>query len=155
MAKRVYHGSTRGSFTALADDLKSFYGGKIDKAMEAGTDAAHDATFEGYLAMLRIIEESVTGTGEARAGRGGHPGRIDSGAMHDAVNANTWVKPGGESAGGTWGWIDGFEDYFLYQEKGADEFNVAFRGMQALNGSYVIAREDFLRRLQDAGFKVN
>lgn len=154
MARRTYHGARKGSFNALAEDLHTFYEGKIDDAMRAGTEAAHDATFEGYLAMLRIIETAVTETGQARAAAGGHPGRIDSGDMYDGVNANTWVKPGGDSAGGTWGWLDGLEDYFLIQENGSEQFNVLFKGMGALRGSYIVAREDFLARLRKAGFEV-
>lgn len=154
MARRKYHGARKGAFVGLAGDLHTFYEGKMDEALQAGAEAAHDATFEGYLAMLRIIETAVTRTGQARAAAGGHPGRIETGNLFDDVNAETWVKPGKDSAGGTWGWLNGFEDYYIFQELGDEEFNVLFKGMQALRGSYVEAREDFLRRLTALGFEV-
>lgn len=105
--------------------------------------------------MIAILEAAATATGEARVARGGNgPGRVDSGRMRDAIRGR--VLPGElkGNADGEWGWIDEVADYFIYQEYGAQEFNVLFKGMGALQGSFIKAREKFHARLSEIGLEV-
>ncbi|WP_217182700.1 hypothetical protein [Streptomyces sp. AC495_CC817] len=154
MARRTYHGATRGAFAALASDIEKHFEGQIDRAARLGHDAVEDAVLHGEDRMREVIESSVTQTGLDRANAGGHPGRVDSGAMLDAVGSNiTGTDP--DTVIGEWGWVNGLENYFLFQDQGDEEFNVRFKGMQALRQSYVEARERFLANLSDAGFEVS
>lgn len=155
MAKRrTYHGASRGSFEALASDIIGYFEGRIDDAALLGHDALEDSVLHGEDRMREIIETSVTKTGEERAERGGHPGRVDTGDMLDAVGSNI-TGTDRDTIIGEWGWVNGLEDYFLFQDQGDEEFNVKFKGMQAIRQSYIEAREMYLERLAQAGFTVN
>lgn len=154
VAKRRYHGATRGAFSALASDIRTHFEGQIDKARQIGHDAVEDAVLHGEDRMREVIETAITKTGLDRANSGGHPGRIDSGDMIDAVGSNiTGTDP--DTIIGEWGWVNGFEDYFIYQDRGDELFGVKFEGMQAIRQSYIEARELYLQRLSQAGFTVN
>lgn len=113
---------------------------------EVITEAADD--------MVAILEAAVTATGEARVARGGNgPGRVDTEKMRKAIKSRILSKTKERSVG-AWGWLDEVLDYFVYQEYGAEEFGVHFEGMAALQGSFIMAREKFHKRLQQIGREV-
>lgn len=120
-----------------------------DQLLQVIYDAVEDATLHGEDRMIEILESAVTRTGEERASRGGHPGRIDSGTMRDAISSGIYETGG--RVEGEWGWLDEVLDYFGYQEEGTGRIGA----MNALNGSYISAREMFIERLQAAGLRVN
>lgn len=67
--------------------------------------------------MRYIILTSETATGKARAGRGGNgPGRVDTGAMFDAVKMRVRERKDGFTS--FVGWIDGRPGYSVFQEHG-------------------------------------
>ena len=110
---------------------------------EAIVEAAED--------MIRILEAARTPTGEARAAAGGNgPGRVDTGTMRDAIKSRVLEKTPTRTVG-AWGWLDEVLDYFVYQEYGGEHFAVRFAGMDALQGSYINARERFHARLRKIG----
>lgn len=125
----------------------------MERAARLGHDALEDAVLHGEDRMREVIETAVTATGIDRAASGGHPGRIDTGNMLDAVGSNI-TGSDRDTVIGEWGWVNGVEDYFLYQDLGDEAFGVKFEGMQALRQSYVEAREMYLDKLYQAGFTV-
>ncbi|MFT4258052.1 HK97 gp10 family phage protein [Microbacterium sp.] len=136
MPKRVYHGATKGVFTAMASDIMDYFESKIEEAEKAGFRALTEAQSTGLSKMIEYTD------------------RIDTGHMHDSVTGNV-TSTGRGGLVGWWGWEDGLEDYFIYQEYGDEKFNVGFKGMRALRQSYVEAREEYLAKLKQAGFKVS
>ena len=112
-------------------------------------DALEDATLLGEDRMIEILESAITKTGLERAERGGHPGRVETGTMRDAISSGIWPGRNG-SREGEWGWLNEVLAYYLFQENGT----IDFTAMSALHGSYIEARELFIDRLVSAGLKV-
>lgn len=122
-------------------------------------DAVEEATLHGEDVMQGILQAAATKTGQERAAAGGNgPGRVNMGDMSKAVMTNIKVGRNNGTVG-EFGWVQGAEDYFLYQEHGNDSeehaFNVKFKGMHALHGAFIQTREKFRARLQDLGLKVH
>jgi len=89
------------------------------------TEAVHEAVTDGENAMRLRIESAVTPTGEARAAKGGHPGRIDSGDMIHDVSSDVTADlgPNGGEIVGRFGWLDVSEfdtSYYAAQEYGTE-----------------------------------
>lgn len=133
-------------------DLEDYIRQTYEEARRAASGAVEDATLHGEDRMREIIELSTTPTGDARAARGGHPGRIDSGDMIDDIESNIDAV-GQDRIVGSYGWINGLEPYYAFQELGAEDFNVRFKGMRALAQSSVEARELLFKRLREEGFR--
>jgi len=117
---------TKGS----ADGLIAYFEVIGEQFKVAAYEAMVQLVAESETAMLKRIEEATTPTGDARAAGNksssrdagfGSAGRIESKDMYDAVSSRVETVNGG-SAGtdiiGRFGWLDGFEDYFEYQEEG-------------------------------------
>lgn len=98
---------------------------------------------EGAEVMRGHIE--VRGTGYR-----GHQGRIETGAMLDAVQSVTEKTDDGVRGRFGWGVRGGpTDDYFRYQEEG---FTIASSGhdvppMHALLDAFISVREDFIRKV--------
>jgi hypothetical protein len=104
--------------------------------------------------MIRILEAAWTETGQRRVEKGGNgPGRVDTGKMRDAIKARILQKSKDRTVG-AWGWLDEVDFYFIAQEYGGEAFAVHFKGMAALQGSYIQAREKFRKRLKQIGREV-
>lgn len=112
-------------------------------------EALEEATLYGEDRMIEILESAFTKTGMERAARGGHPGRIETGTMRDAISSDVYLL-GQTKLSGEWGWLNEVEDYFLAQENGAG----LIPAMSALQGSFVSAKALFLKRLKDAGLRL-
>lgn len=136
-------------FANLEDYIRTSY----QEAYRRIVDAVSDATELGEREMRRIVETSITRTGEERAARGGHPGRVDSGDMLDAIDKTVAPNSDFSEVRGSFGWLTDLQPYYLWQEMGDDEFNVHFQGMKALDGSFITAREELFKRLREEGFK--
>ena len=108
-----------------------------DRARAEMADIAEGGEFD----MKQTIETAVTDTGAARAGSGGHPGRIDTGYMYDHVGHRLEEYDDGFAA--IWGWSDP-EDYFLLQEYGTDQIDP----MEALDRSLNLAEMDLRAKLK-------
>jgi hypothetical protein len=107
--------------------------------------AMHEAVHVGEEHMKSIIKTSTTETGEARAGGVksgprdagyGEAGRIESKEMYDAVTSDVDVHI--NTIRGRFGWLDGGDDYFLYQEDGTERVPA----MHALLGAFLTASEE-------------
>lgn len=131
-----------------AAQIERFFEAKIDDIRRTAQDAVEDATIVGHDKMIQIIESSTTPTGEDRAGRGGHPGRIETGNMVDDVESNIDVLEHGDLIRGSFGWISDLAAYYGYQEDGTDHI----RAMHSVRQSYIEAREHLLARLTREGF---
>lgn len=88
----------------------------------AAFHAVQDAISDGEQIMRKRIETAVTETGLARAGKGGHPGRIESGTMLDDISNDLTddVHNGHGTIVGRFGWLDQAPEYFLVQEYGTE-----------------------------------
>jgi len=97
---------------------------------ERAVVAMNEVTLGAVEQMRTQIEFATTKTGEERAAGGGSAGRIETKDMYDAVSATPAVKVGSVATtgasviSGKFGWVDGFEDYFLYQENGTQDGHV-------------------------------
>lgn len=126
---------TRGSASGLTNYLITAETKYRDEALVA----MEQAVVLGEEQMKANIKAAVTATGEARAGTGqGEPGRIETSDMYDAVSHD--VKVTLNRISGKFGWIDGFEDYFLYQEHGTENGHVP--AMDALLAAFLTASEE-------------
>lgn len=145
--------TARTSVTLAIGDLSAWMRGELQHQLFLlARDIVEEATLEGEDHMKEIIETSVTKTGEKRAESGGHPGRIDSGDMIDAVQSNVDLI-GQSRIEGSWGFEregEGLDPYFLYQNYGTADIEA----MNALRDSYIGSRELLLGRLEQAGLDV-
>jgi len=132
-------------------DMKAWAIAQGRKAKQEMDRILEEVLDEAVEDMIAIIEAAITDTGEARAAAGGNgPGRVDTGRMRDAVKRRLLEKTP-ERTVGAWGWLDEVAEYFIYQEVGSEKFNVHFKGMSALQGSFLKARENFQRKLAQVG----
>lgn len=100
-----------------------------------------------------IMRQMISTRPSAKSGK---PGRIDTGHMLSSVShfTNPGTKAGNVS--GRFGWIDGGEDYFLYQEAGFTHNRSGewIEGMYAMqdSGDYVAnkLREELRENLRNA-----
>lgn len=115
---------------------------KLVPIMEAGM-------LEGETVMRRVIVNAVTKTGQERAAgnnrnparqgvgaNGGQPGRVETGAMLDAVDSEV-IAIDPSLVVGRIGWTAGALDYFAYQENGTG----TVPAMHALLEAFITARE--------------
>lgn len=152
--RRVVRRTTRTGSIALGfEEVLDFQIGHLEDLAEFCEQVVRDATLLGESRMMQILASAVTATGLARASRGGHSGRIDTGQMLEDISSRVDADEHGTV--GTWGWINYVMAYYLYQEYGDENFHVRFQGMKALQGSYTQARELMIERLVDAGITVN
>lgn len=84
--------------------------------LTTGAEAAIDAARAGAEEMERVIQ--ISGTGWENK-----PGRIDSGNMlrdvgYERRASRGMSRSGSASRSATFGWIDGYADYYQYQEEG-------------------------------------
>lgn len=149
MARALRFGTAKGAgaISAAFGEIARFLERKIEDIDNQAGYAIFEATNVGHQRMREIIEMSTTPTGDERASRGGHPGRIDSGNMIDEVKHD--IHAIGATAGsrvhvGEWGWLDGHEKYFEIQEDGWR--NIA--AMDSIQQSYIAAREKLIEELE-------
>lgn len=130
---------------AAISQISSFLEQKVEDIDTHVGYAVFKATTVGKQRMTDVIEFSTTPTGEARAARGGHPGRVETGQMLDDVRHDVHVRGNLENRHhiGEWGWLDGHEKYYEIQEDGWGKI----QAMNALNLSYIAAREKLLEEL--------
>lgn len=141
--------ATHKTVTAAFLDIEKFLAREIEDIDRHLGNATFRATNVGRAKMLEIIESTTSATGEARAARGGHAGRIDTGNMIDAVKHDVHhigSTPASRVHIGEWGWLEDFEGYFGLQDQW-DELPAG--AMNALQGSYIAAREALLEELRD------
>lgn len=137
--------SNHSTIKAALKDLLDQYDGHISRLVGELHLLLQDLAERGDKRMVQILEAATTATGEARAARGGHPGRVETGQMRDAIGHNVSVDR--DTLYAEWGWLNEVHEYFLLQEHGDDVFGVKFEGMKALLGSYIEMREELRRRL--------
>ncbi|MGO2150797.1 MAG: hypothetical protein ACTH32_06305 [Microbacterium gubbeenense] len=134
-------GNFRASFEAASKELTA--------KMEQWRDGIHaqvvsemeDIAEGGAWEMQRIAESSVTPTGMKRAEmRGGHPGRIDSGNMVDAIEHRVEIHDTTIEA--IWGWFSP-DEYFLEQEHGT----ARIEAMESVQQSLDISEQDLIAKL--------
>lgn len=135
-----------GSFSAAFGDIQRFLERHVEGIENQASDALLEAGDAGHDRMLEIIETTTSATGEARAGRGGHPGRIDTGNMIDSVMSDNIIKGSGDNRSyiTTWGWLNNFEDYFGLQDQWP---GLPAGAMNAIQQSYIEAREKLFEEL--------
>lgn len=131
---------------ALEDLLTKQFQAHIDDLLDMLYNLADELSNRGQTRMIEILEAAVTPTGAARAARGGHPGRVETGTMRDAITSD--VDSDGDEIIAKWGWLEEVQAYFLLQEHGDSVFGVQFEGMKALMGSYIEMREELRSRLK-------
>lgn len=133
----------RQKFDAVRSIIQSW---PEDVARDVYFPALAQIAEDGKQYVRYIILSSDTATGRARAGQGGNgPGRVDSGAMYDAVRARVNVNKGSFSA--LVGWLDGKPGYSIFQEQGTKNGVV---GMNALGQAqeYMLSE---IRKLSKTG----
>lgn len=140
-------------FTGVSfDDMIAHFKSFGERATKAAVEALDETLDKGVDDVRFIIAASHTPTGEDRAAAGGNgPGRIDTGAMYDAVEKH--IDEQGHVAIGSFGWLDdGSRGYkhASYQEPGTERV----AGMNALFQAFAVAIPDFKRRLAAKGFDV-
>jgi hypothetical protein len=131
---------------AAIEDLRDQYLQHVDRMRDDLFDMMTELSDRGKARMIEILEAAVTQTGFERAMQGGHPGRVESGAMRDAIESDADID--GDEIVAEWGWLEMVKAYFLLQEHGSEVFGVQFEGMNALRGSYIEMREELLARLK-------
>lgn len=138
----------KGSPGGLLDYLVTAEARVRDEALIAMEQAIH----LGEEAMKSNIKSAVTPTGEARTGGVssgprdaglGEPGRIESKDMYDAVTSDVSVTL--DRIVGRFGWLDGFDEYFLVQEHGSDHTPA----MHALLSAFLTASEELYGSMQE------
>lgn len=117
------------------------------KQSEGVSDVIEDAVKRGEQVTKHFIETRGTM-------KSGKRGRIETGAMRDAVSSEMTEKSK-DSARGSFGWIKDFESYFGFQEEGFEHIGgVTVDGMYAISdaGDEIIAdvQEDVERVIRDA-----
>lgn len=125
----------------LRTELNARGAGGFPVLREVLTDIADEAVAK----MIQTIETTPS------AFVPGKGNRVDTGAMREAVKASE-VQRNGHKVSVKVGWVDTQENYFLWQEQGADNkraLNGRISPMHALLGSFVWAREEFRARLTD------
>lgn len=131
--------------------MKSHFVAHDQRLRAAAEEALTMTVIEAADEMRGIIEDAITRTGLERQMAGkGDPGRIDSGHMRDLVR-QALEKPSNDVMVGKWGWLEEFEDYFLYQENGTGprDGHPGIEPMHALLESFISARERLQRRLNN------
>lgn len=115
---------------------KEYFSDILDIAIEVQADTAD---------YMRQFIETVPSSNSP-----GKIGRIYSGHMHDSVTDSDPVKTGKNSWRITSGWVYEIEDYFLYQEQGAESSGfIPWRlsPMHMLAAGMIHMREELTRRL--------
>ena len=103
--------------TGSSKSLTAWFEESVNSAMGDVNDIVADAIEEGE----NITKHNIETRGTAKSGK-----------MRDAVNSQM-TKSGKRDAEGKFGWIDGYEDYYGYQEGGFDHVGgVTVEGMYAL-----------------------
>jgi len=128
----------RASFDGLAASILA----RNERVRVEGLSIVQEFATNGEADMKEIITSSTTDTGFAREAAGqGVPGRIDSKDMIGDVSA----EAGGNGSDfiGRFGWLKGFEAYYLLQENGTTRI----AAMNALHGSYIRNREAAIARI--------
>lgn len=116
-----------------------------ERVRAVGLEIVTEFAENGERDMLTIIESATTSTGEARAAAGkGVAGRIKSSDMIDDVSADAGRNR--SAFIGRFGWLKGFEDYYLLQENGTSRI----AAMSALHGSNIKNREAAFARIRAA-----
>ena len=111
--------------TGSSKSLTAWFEESVNSVMGDVNNIVADA-IEGGEAMTKL---HIATRGTAKSGK---KGRIKTQKMYDAVNSQM-VKSGTRDAEGKFGWIDGYEDYYGYQEGGFEHVGeVTVEGMYAL-----------------------
>lgn len=111
-------------------------------AEEVYWPALQSIASEGVTTIRQIILSSTTPTGEARAAKGGKPGRYDTGNMFKNVRMRLRKRAKGFTA--FVGWIEGKPGYAIFQEMGTKN---GVRAMEAI----VTARQEMYSKIQALG----
>lgn len=135
------------SIELAVNQIADFFEDHIERLVDTLNSLMAELAAEGEGRMIEILESAVTQTGWERAQRGGHPGRVETSTMRDAISSD--FTPGEDEIIAEWGWLQEVLDYFLLQEHGDEVFGVQFEGMNALRGSYIEMREKLIERLED------
>lgn len=142
--------------------------GHVDGIRDYAKQALEDAVNEALMEFARVLDHAVTQTGADRAASGGHPGRFVTGLMEQRFTFK-FDEDSPSTLSAVFGWIDGVEDYFVYQEYGTGrqhapdlptpapsaEAGGSTPPMHGLLSAYVKARETLHSRLRDLGFRVD
>lgn len=125
----------------LRTEINSRGAGGYPVMREVLTDIADEAVGK----MIQTIETTPS------AFVPGKSNRVDTGTMRDAVQA-TEIQREGSHISVRFGWTGTKEDYFLWQEQGADNPSAIggrISPMHALLGAFIWAREELVERITD------
>lgn len=121
---------------------------RINQQQRIAADAAEQViqmtTEEAVDLQKQLLDQAVTMTGAARIsrGRGRTAGRNDSGTMIDAIDRTVEAEQG--RIVGRYGWVDGYQEYFRYQDFGTSRIPAA----HSLLDSFVSLRSRFISRMR-------
>lgn len=137
------------SILDMVKDTERFFLRKIEEIERDVEHSLDAAVAVGESTMKKIIETTTSKTGRARAERGGHPGRVETGKMlgdvsRSEIRSTDSASGDGKTYSGEWGWLDNFEEYYGLQDQWPD---APYAAMQAVRQSYVAAREKLIEEL--------
>jgi hypothetical protein len=112
---------------------------------DEGATIASQAAKIGETEMKRIIDTSVTPTGERRAAEGRpSAGRRESNRMYNSV------KSSGSQGQAKWGWLSGYLSYFGEQEYGKGKI----QAMHSLRDSRQVVLDELPRLVRNAKARI-
>lgn len=119
--------------------LRNIIEAKQKRILERGRRITQDNTEYG----ADLIRDTVETSGTVKSGK---RGRIDTGAMLAAVEAD--YKDTSDGGEGRYGWGENAPFYTKFQEGGNDKFAVAFDGMFAVPDAAGNVEIDFKRDIE-------
>lgn len=113
-------------------------------AADAAEQVIQMTTDEAVQVQKQLLDAAVTRTGAARIsrGQGRTAGRNDSGTMIEAIDREVSFEQG--RVVGKYGWVNGYQDYFSYQDFGTGRVPAA----HSLLDSFVQMRIRFIQRMR-------
>lgn len=115
-----------------------------DTLQERAGDIVAEFAEKGADDMVTFLEAAHTDTGRERESAGkGEPGREETGYMKDMISGES--SQDGATFVGKFGWLDGFDNYFLFQNEGTR----TIEAMQALQQSAIKNREIAISRMRE------
>lgn len=123
------------------NDLKTTLGGRGAGGKQILRVVLDDIADEAEDRMKAWIENIPSGLVPGKIGR------VDTGHMRDMVGREE-VKETAHSVSVRFGWVTQVEDYFLYQENGAEPGRKSIPPMHALLGTFLWAREEARQRIE-------
>lgn len=141
----------RHNLDGVLADLRGFRDdlvGLRDQLLREAADAMEASLGLGENVMHQMIEQAVTPTGLRREQvRGGHPGRIDTGAYFDGVEHDIEADSD-ERIVGHLGWLGEKRPYFQEQEDGFTVNGREVEGVHSLVNGFAVASAEFERELR-------